>query len=332
MPCAVKIVRAVNIKSIIAFFAAACLLTGCFKDVSTKTTFVLKPLLQELSGDQKLPLEGVKAYAFNVDTTQWTVATYADALAGIITQRADPTQKLSTPDAVAEPYEKEGTVGWLQMLLAAPTQMVVAVDPAQKLYAYTQQVMPENLPNLYVSLLFQPWKVGKVYKEGAWMFFNEFYAPPVTLKCLIAPTAQLLEEGSSTEPIAKAKAYAFSADTTAWYIASYDDALNGKITFKTDPKQTRTNPNFLAYKEESGMYGMSVTSTPLMVVVVDQDSKLYAYSKQSVVLGGEPLTLPVVFRPWKKSWIYVEAGWRVVDQQFAPKPKPKPASMPKAKR
>ncbi len=36
-----------------------------------------------------------------------------------------------------------------------------------------------NLPNLYVSLIFKPWK-GFSYKEGNWSFYNEFYAPPST--------------------------------------------------------------------------------------------------------------------------------------------------------
>ena len=36
-------------KRIILFLAAAALFTGCFKDVSYKTTYVFKPLEQELS-------------------------------------------------------------------------------------------------------------------------------------------------------------------------------------------------------------------------------------------------------------------------------------------
>ena len=72
-----------NVKRTILFLTAAALLTGCFKDVSTKTNYVIKPLVQDLSGDPYLALEGVKAYAFNADTTFYTVASYADALEGI---------------------------------------------------------------------------------------------------------------------------------------------------------------------------------------------------------------------------------------------------------
>lgn len=51
-----------NVKRTILFLTAAALLTGCFKDVSTKTNYVIKPLVQDLSGDPYLALEGVKAY------------------------------------------------------------------------------------------------------------------------------------------------------------------------------------------------------------------------------------------------------------------------------
>ena len=80
------------------------------------------------------------------------------------------------------------------MPLSAETQMVVAVDPVNRVYAYTQQELDVNLPNLYVSLIFKPWK-GFSYKEGNWSFYNEFYAPPVYLDCLIDPSVQLAEGG-----------------------------------------------------------------------------------------------------------------------------------------
>ena len=58
-----------NVRRTILFLAAAALLTGCFKDVSTTTNYVIKPLVQDLSGDPYLALDGVKAYAFDADTT-----------------------------------------------------------------------------------------------------------------------------------------------------------------------------------------------------------------------------------------------------------------------
>ena len=65
---------------------------------------------------------------------------------------------------------------------------------------------------------------------------------------------------------------------------------------------------------------MKVSSPTLMVVVTDPVNQLYAYSQQEVeiVEGGQPVNfLPVVFRPWKQEYLYVEEGWRVVNEKNA---------------
>lgn len=309
-----------------ALMGCALLLAGCFKDTSYETTYVLKPLVQPASVDPVQPLEGVVAYTYAVDTLLWGIASYDDALAGVITLKGDPTQQMTTPVAVATPYEAiEGTVGWLQMPVGEPFQMIVAVDPASRLYGYTVQQQVLNLPELFVSVIFKPWKEGYSFKEGNWSFYNDFYEPPVVLKTYIAPKLQETEDGPESDPTAsQIKAYAYAADTTQWYIASYEDARDFRITRKDDPAETRTQPNFQAYREDSGLYGMEVTSTPLMVVVVDQTNRLYAYSKQEVDLSGPEVTLPVVFRLWSPTWITVENGWRVVNDALRPEETPEP--------
>jgi len=183
-------------KRILPLLAAAALLAGCFKDVSYKTNYVLKPLAQAQTVDPVEPFEGLKAYAFDADTAFYTVASYEDALNGVIARKDDLSDRIASPVAAAEPCVREGTVGWVQMPLSAETQMVVAVDPVNRVYAYTQQELDVNLPNLYVSLIFKPWK-GFSYKEGNWSFYNEFYAPPVYLDCLIDPSVQLAEGGET---------------------------------------------------------------------------------------------------------------------------------------
>lgn len=302
----------------IALLAAVALFAGCFKDVSYKTAYILKPLAQVNSGEASLPMgDGTAlAYAYAADTALWEVASYEDALAGVISRRDMPAERLASPLATAEPYEQEGATGWLRMVLEKPQVMVVAVDTQHKIYGYTQQEIPENFPKLYVSVVFKPWKEGKEYKDGNWIFRNQFYEPPTYLDCYIAPSVQAEEGGEVTEPL-RLKAYAFAADTMAWRIASYSDAAAGVITSKTDPEQTRSNPNFTAYKEESGNYGMEVSSPTLMVVVVDQTNEMYAYCKQEVDLDGEPVTFPIVFRTWRPEYLYVEEGWRVVNERNA---------------
>lgn len=296
---------------------------GCFKDVSYKTSYVIKPLSQETSRDETLPLEGARAYAYDVDTTFWEVATYEDALAGVVSRKENPSERLSSPYATAESYQWEGAVGWLRMPLDKPSQMVVVVDPTHRLYAFTQQEIVENLPVLYVSLAFKPWKEGYSFREGAWVVCNEFYEPPVYLDCYIVPSLQLAEDGPVTQS-ADLTAYAFTADTTSWRIASYADAVAGVITSKSNPQETRKTPDFKAfYETTTGRYGMEVSSPTLMVVVVDPVQKMYAYSQQDVELKGDPVEFPLLFRPWKQQYISVEeGGWRVVDPAFAPETEP----------
>lgn len=311
-----------------ALLCTAALTAGCFKEASYDTTYVLKPLVQTMSVDTPEPLEGVVAYAYPVDTTLWGIRSYEDALYGIITLKEDPTQRMTSPSAVAEPYdytyvpdtddaEEYTATGWLQMPIGDPLQMIVAVDTADRLYAYTEQASLLNLPRLFVSLVFKPWKEGNSWKDGNWSFYNEFYEPATELKTYISPKLQAEQEGETTDPSSSAfKAYAYVADTTLWYIASYDDALAGVITMKEDPAQTRTSPNFQAYREDSGLYGMTVTATPLMVVAVDRLNRIYAYSKQEPDLAGEEPVWDLVFRPWRTERISVEEGWRYVDERY----------------
>ena len=166
-------------RRIILFLSAAVTLIcpGCFKDVSDSTNYVLKPLVQNLSADPNNPLEGVLAYAFVADTALYTVASYEDALNGVVTSRTNSSDRLD-PVATSEPCEREGTTGWIQMLLTGSSKkMIVAVDPTNRLYAYTQQEMSDNLPNLYVTLIFKLWKEGFAYKDGNWVFRNDYYTP-----------------------------------------------------------------------------------------------------------------------------------------------------------
>lgn len=314
--------KSVKRQRIILSAAAALLFVGCFKDVSYRTTYVVKPLQQQTQDDRNPPvIPGATAFAYDVDTTAWCVASYDDAVAGIVTSKDNPAQRLATPVATSQPYVLEGTEGWLQMPLEQETQMVVVVDPVNRLYAYTQQTLAQNLPTTYVSVVFQPWKSGFSYKYGNWSIYNDFYEPPVWVDCYIDARTQDWE-GADELPLAddsELKAYAYAVDTTDWYIVDYDAALAGRIASKTST-QTRTKPDFMAYAQnDSDLYGMEVSASTLMVVVVDRVHRLYAYSRQDVDLDPDTsVTFSVLFRPWLKTWIDVAGPWRIVDESLAP--------------
>ncbi|MDE5815415.1 MAG: hypothetical protein K2H42_03880 [Alistipes sp.] len=306
---------------------SALALASCIKEGRYDTTYILRPQVQSQSVDAAEPLAGVIAYAYNVDTLNWGIASYADAAAGIVTRKDDPTQQLTEPIVRAVPYN--GTLGtpessgeptvdvatWLQMPFGRSACMVVAVDPANRLYGYTMQQPQLNLPRLYVSVVFQTWREGTSYKNGTWSFYNEFYTPPVVLKAYFRPTLQTEDEGEETAFTSQQiKAYAYVADTTEWRVASYADAAAGVITRKDD-SESRTTPNFQAYYESgSGLWGMEVTDTPLMAVVVDRQHRVYAYTKFEPDLAGASPTWPVVFRTWRTEQRYKEDGWQLVNE------------------
>ena len=80
--------------------------TGCFKKVTTDTTLRIKVLEQSDSGGITLPAEGCSAYIYYTEKEDWTVASYEDAVAKVITNTVTGEQR-SVPDGESEPYEME---------------------------------------------------------------------------------------------------------------------------------------------------------------------------------------------------------------------------------
>lgn len=321
---------------------AAALLSGCLKDNTTATVYVLKPLVQEQSVDRPEPLaDGVRLYSYPADTADWQVLSYDDALAGVITSKENPSEQQSEPASVGVPFQYTATapegedpyqsVGWLQMPVTRQQQMVVAVDTQHKLFAYTLQEPVLNVPYLYVSLVFAPYKEGRIYKSGNWVFRNDFYNPPLKIKAFIDPKYRTTAD-ARPEPYtnAQVKIYAYAADTTDWKIRSFEDAWASRITLKRDEHQQRDEPNFLAYPE-NGMFSMTVDSSPLMIVVADRTNKIFAYTKQTPDLSGESPTWSLTVNLWLEEWISREEGWTVVNERFSPenqKPDPEPEPEP----
>lgn len=106
--------------------SAALSFVSCLKEGKYDTTYILRPQVQTQSVDTAEPLAGVVAYAYDVDTLDWGVASYADAAAGIITRKDDPTQQLTEPAVRAVPYD--GTAGTPNF----PTEATKTARPAPR--------------------------------------------------------------------------------------------------------------------------------------------------------------------------------------------------------
>lgn len=163
---------------ILTFVAVAAALagTGCFKSIGYETFYVLRPWAQEGTVKTPIPREDMLAYAFDADTTEWSVLSYEDAVAGIITSRR--TGEKLQPIAQGEPYEIDGNENWLAMQLNGPRFFILAVDQSNRLYGFTEQAIGENLPQMHVSVTFYPKEKGRRFLKGKWIMCNDFYTEP----------------------------------------------------------------------------------------------------------------------------------------------------------
>lgn len=150
-----------------AFAIVAMLsLTGCFKKVTTDTTLCIKVLTEEVSGGEKLPAEGCFGYIYYIDSKDWTIESYDDAVNKVITNVATG-EKRSEPNGESEPYMMEGSSNnYISIFQDEPSALVVVVNPATRMYAYIhRQTQAENLPKTYLTLIFHTWKSSN-YTEG----------------------------------------------------------------------------------------------------------------------------------------------------------------------
>lgn len=153
----------------------AIVATGCFKKVTNATTVVVKSLVEQTSGGDRTPSEGVVAYAYYTDGAELSIASYDDALAKRVTTAEG--EERTTPDVEGEPYEKYET-GCYTALPLTKTALIVVVEPQTKMYAcMVKHLTAENLPQTFLTLIFHPWK-DKEYTEGSKEGFKWSVFPP----------------------------------------------------------------------------------------------------------------------------------------------------------
>ena len=148
----------------------ALLLHGCFKDVITYTDYNIAVYDQSVADGQIVPSPAVETYAYYVDTTEWSVLSYEDALERRITNKTTGEVK-SQPDV-------EGTFDAAlaypaSIRLEQPISMMVLVNPALRLYAYRKYELPENLPSVDTKLYMASWR--KSHSSSGWFIRNDFY-------------------------------------------------------------------------------------------------------------------------------------------------------------
>ena len=108
-------------KRTILYAAAALLLGGCFKSVGYDTDVILKSWVQTESAAELKPAQGVVAYAFEADTVTWTVASYEDALNGVLTRKGCCADELIPSRYFCEICITAAIVSTVSIIVACPS-------------------------------------------------------------------------------------------------------------------------------------------------------------------------------------------------------------------
>lgn len=158
-------------KHIALLLFGALLLHGCFKDVITYTDYNIAVYDQSVADGQIVPSPAVETYAYYVDTMEWTILSYDDAVARRITNKTTGAV-LTEPDALGSfdaslPYPAS-------VRLEQPLSMLVVVNPTLRLYAYRKYELPINLASVDTKLYMASWRAS--HSSSGWRVVNDFYA------------------------------------------------------------------------------------------------------------------------------------------------------------
>ena len=110
--------------------------------------------------------------------------------------------------------------------------------------------------------------------------------------------------------------YAFYADSTEWYIASWEDAVAHRITNKTTG-QTLDVPDVVGeFKpEEQYQTTLQVEQPVSMLVVVNPALKLYAYRNYELPENLPDIYAKLYMAAWRPT--HNSSGWIVVNRFYA---------------
>lgn len=279
------------------------IVASCGVDVGYDTSYILKSWVQPQSGDDLQHLDNVRLFGFDADTSAWRVASYEDALVGRITSQDDAGVTLDAEivgvESDVEGYGKASTM----QVKGLSRVMVLAVDTQNRLYGYTQQEISENLPKMYVSLVFHPWKSSSTYKNGAWYMFNDFYVPDI--KCRVRPTVQS-EEGGESSIIKGLKIYLFKVDNPEqWVPTSFAEAAAGWIKNSTTGETITSTTSFSGDSQGT----VTITYKPESYLLLAVESQYQSYGTAVITQEHADSDISLCFMPWRTDSPYTFEQW-----------------------
>ena len=148
----------------------AVTLVGCFKDTVAYTDYRIAVYTQPTKDSDYSRAENLEAYAYYVDTTDWAIRSWEDAVAGRITNKVSG-EVLEQPDVSANfNYSDENQ---LSLIINGEVSMLVLVDHDMQVYAYRKYQLPINLPQVDTKLYITGWKPSQA--SAGWRVVNPFY-------------------------------------------------------------------------------------------------------------------------------------------------------------
>ncbi len=129
--------------------------------------YLIRPYVKETGEGTVNRATDVIGYAFFADTAEWSVASYADALAGVVTSRVTGEKR----DYDIKTVQNEDST--LSFRLQQKPVMIVVCDAARAEYAWRNTGIVDNLVSINVSVTFQPWMKDTTYLYGGWYMVNE---------------------------------------------------------------------------------------------------------------------------------------------------------------
>lgn len=291
-------------------FATLFVAGSCGVDVGYDTHYILKSWVQPTSGGELQKLGGVRLYGYSSDTVGWYVASYDDALIGRFTNREDGTTLDPEITGAESEVESFGTATTMQVT-GMSRIMVLAVDTENRLYGYTQQEISENLPTMYVSLVFHPWKSGTSYKNGSWQMFNDFYIPDIN--CRVRPTLQSAE-GEDAAAVKGVKIYLFKVDNpNEWAPTSYSEAAAGWLKNTTTGETITSSTSFSG--DSAGTVSLSFKPDSYILLAIESRNMCYGTYLFTPDQAGQDI--PLCFMPWRTDSPYSSDGWTLYNSVAA---------------
>jgi hypothetical protein len=129
----------------------------------------------------------------------------------------------------------------------------------------------------------------------------------------IATYSQNVTEDPIIHSTSELVAYGFNVGKgEKWMVASWQDALDMKITNTNNPSEVKTNPDALGTCDPSAEYQLSLDlrAKYTSIVVVDLTNRVYAYRDYHTPINYPETTIQLHLYAWKKDgsangWTFV---------------------------